>query len=68
MGKSFMQSYCLADGGQSAARHPPEVIQKILDCLGLPSRPMSMVPAMLDMDESYFLSKAEHSSALPASA
>jgi hypothetical protein len=32
------------------AIHPPEAIRKILDCLGLPSRPPPIAPAALEGD------------------
>jgi len=33
------------------AVHPPDAIQKILDCLGLPSRPPPLAPALPDIDD-----------------
>ena len=35
------------------AVHPPDAIWKIIDCLGLPSRPPSLVPALPDIDDPY---------------
>jgi hypothetical protein len=43
---------CPACGGRMrilAAIHPPEAIRKILDCLGLPSRPPLTASAALAM-------------------
>jgi hypothetical protein len=44
---------CPACGGRMrilCAIHPPEAIRKILDCLGLPSRPPPIAPAALEGD------------------
>jgi len=35
------------------AVHPPDAIRKILDCLGLPSRPPPIAQALPDIDDSY---------------
>jgi hypothetical protein len=32
------------------AIHPPEAIKKILDCLGIPSKPPPIFPALLESD------------------
>ena len=37
-----------------AAIHPPDAIRKILECLGLSSRPPPIVSAIPDMDDPYF--------------
>jgi hypothetical protein len=34
--------------------HPPEAIRKILDCLGLPSRPPPLAPALPEEDSVYY--------------
>ena len=44
---------CSASGGRMrilCAIHPPEAIRKILDCLGLPSRPPPIASAALEDD------------------
>ena len=44
---------CPACGGRMrivCAIHPPEAIRKILDCLGLPSRPPPIASAVLEGD------------------
>jgi hypothetical protein len=47
---------CSRCGGRMrilCAIHPPAAIRKILDCLGLPSRPPPIAPAIPEMDELY---------------
>jgi hypothetical protein len=37
------------------AIHPPEAIKKILDCLGIPSKPPPISPAVLESDTENYI-------------
>jgi hypothetical protein len=37
------------------AIHPPDAIEKILDCLGIPSRPPPISPAELESDPQEYI-------------
>jgi hypothetical protein len=53
-GGRFGMPRCGARTRILAEIHPPEAICKILDCLGLPSRPPPIAAAVTDMDEPCF--------------